>query len=714
MPPSNPLLDNASAEQNQQNPLQQPQVSQQPSYQPPQQTGAAKPTSNSKKGLILTLILVVILVVFIGVAAYAYIGQIGPFARPPYGTDKLASSIFDGITQIKTSSYALSLNVVSQPRDNDAQPFQTAIPEDTKRLEAFKRDQDRVRTAQDVLRQLMVISSQAGKYPTQLQLTQVDSDPSYLYTTTNYGKDFAFSIQFETQDPIDAISRYNNSSSTTIVGKKVTLTKGSQPYFYMASEPKDPTLVNVGQLQGMLTYIPANFKFDALLAGASKKIDDKNIDGQIHVTANADISDMNFSVDAQFKKIADSYYIMVSKMPTLLTDISKIKDKWIKVTMDDLATYGQSSITSDPKQAEDEINATKEKIVEGVKLFLNIADRDQAIIASGTPVREDVSGVAAYRYEIGFNKANLVKFYTDITKEFQDKYADANPFKFDQTTLDYLNSPQYSEVFDYLRKNTTFTLWSDKDGVPVQAKYSIRVVPNPATGSARSSDKQVRLTITLSLKNINQPINIETPTGSMTFEDATIAMTGQSKEQYEFNKQSSAVSTVRSALERYKSKVSTYPSSLNELKKIDATDKQPILKAVPIDNFTKQPFIYSSSGVDYKLVYTQKLPPNKPGEVMSGIYSRDYANYKQNRLVVTYLDGQNTADAKNLSVEAAAASNIDSDKDGVPDALERYLGTNPNLSDTDHDGFSDYTELTSGTNPLGPGNLKTNYGYYGY
>ena len=99
---------------------------------------------------------------------------------------------------------------------------------------------------------------------------------------------------------------------------------------------------------------------------------------------------------------------------------------------------------------------------------------------------------------------------------------------------------------------------------------------------------------------------------------------------------------------------------------------------------------------------------------MSGIYSRDYANYKQNRLVVTYLDGQNTADAKNLSVEAAAASNIDSDKDGVPDALERYLGTNPNLSDTDHDGFSDYTELTSGTNPLGPGNLKTNYGYYGY
>jgi len=50
--------------------------------------------------------------------------------------------------------------------------------------------------------------------------------------------------------------------------------------------------------------------------------------------------------------------------------------------------------------------------------------------------------------------------------------------------------------------------------------------------------------------------------------------------------------------------------------------------------------------------------------------------------------------------------NKDSDKDGLSDADEKKLGTNPLNSDTDGDGVSDDEELRQGTNPLGVGSLK--------
>ncbi len=44
--------------------------------------------------------------------------------------------------------------------------------------------------------------------------------------------------------------------------------------------------------------------------------------------------------------------------------------------------------------------------------------------------------------------------------------------------------------------------------------------------------------------------------------------------------------------------------------------------------------------------------------------------------------------------------NVDSDKDGLTDDEESFLGTDPNKSDTDEDGVSDLGEIDSGTDPL--------------
>ena len=45
------------------------------------------------------------------------------------------------------------------------------------------------------------------------------------------------------------------------------------------------------------------------------------------------------------------------------------------------------------------------------------------------------------------------------------------------------------------------------------------------------------------------------------------------------------------------------------------------------------------------------------------------------------------------------ADTIDTDLDGLTDAKERAMGSNPYVRDTDNDGLSDYAEWRLGTKP---------------
>lgn len=61
--------------------------------------------------------------------------------------------------------------------------------------------------------------------------------------------------------------------------------------------------------------------------------------------------------------------------------------------------------------------------------------------------------------------------------------------------------------------------------------------------------------------------------------------------------------------------------------------------------------------------------------------------------------------------EKIEADNKDSDGDGLSDAREKSLGTNPNNPDTDNDGYRDDIEVKNGYDPKGPGKLvKLIYG----
>ena len=61
----------------------------------------------------------------------------------------------------------------------------------------------------------------------------------------------------------------------------------------------------------------------------------------------------------------------------------------------------------------------------------------------------------------------------------------------------------------------------------------------------------------------------------------------------------------------------------------------------------------------------------------------------------------------NLVQTAPIILMIDSDMDGLPDDLEKRLGTDPDKADTDKDGYDDGEEVKNGRNPLGRGELES-------
>jgi hypothetical protein len=671
------------------------------------------PNRSGGKG-ILAVILILIILIGAGVA-YAYYKGIGPFGSAPYSDTQLVSDIVAGIGKINNASYSLSLNMISEPKDADAEPFSVAVPTDADKVAAYNRDLDKVRDIQLILSKLSDYKYKNETYPSSLSSLDKSSainKSDYVYTPKSNLSGYTLSFSVETSDAAEALSNrfgYSNEKTITVKDKLVTITDSSYSYIYIPAEPKKPAIVDLLNMQSYLSYLPANFKFEGTLSGASQKIDKKNINGQAHIVANTDFGDVNVAIDAEFKKVSDSIYVLINKFPSFFVDISKLKGKWIKFTPNDLASYGSLYFGSSAESTEEEITKTKAKGVEQFKLFLSIADRNKALMSTGKHTKESINGISAYRYDLEFNKDVFARFYTELTTEFKDKYPKDNLMKFDQATLDYLNSPEFDKVFEYFRKNTVLTLWADAQGIPVQLEYSIRMVPE---SNKKNVDNQIKLVATLALNDINKTTSINAPEKSLTMEDATIAMTGQSKERYRFDKQMSNITTIRYALDTYKRAKKVYPTSLNELTNTKSTyGSGMILKSIPKDIYDNNDFLYEGKGVDYNLMYKVELPAYVAGDSVYGMYEYNYSSGKD-PLVMKAVNGQNTADSKRPSVESYELSKKDSDGDRLPDASEKYIGTDSLKKDTDKDGYSDYDEVMKNSNPLGPGNLKSR-GYGG-
>lgn len=67
--------------------------------------------------------------------------------------------------------------------------------------------------------------------------------------------------------------------------------------------------------------------------------------------------------------------------------------------------------------------------------------------------------------------------------------------------------------------------------------------------------------------------------------------------------------------------------------------------------------------------------------------------------------GQKKDEKTGLPIDTAEPGDDDPDKDGLPNVLERFYGSDPDNPDTDGDGLTDGQEVDTGMNPTGAGRL---------
>jgi hypothetical protein len=657
-----------------------------------------------------TLVIIILLfIITVAGASYAYFEEIAFFSRPPYDPDHMAQSIVNGLANIETSEYTIRFSVASEPREADARPFSDAVSGNDERQLAYKRDQDTVRALQPIVQEIRNYFYKNRTYPASLAVVKknnVIAGATYKKTTTG----FELRVPFETSEAVQSLMR---SQSTTSRDKILVVTDKTSSYFSLPQKMPQAGLAGVLDLQTAVNYIPSDFNLDIGLTGAILNREE-SFDNKVGFDGKVSMGDFNVALEAEFRKIGSDMFVIVHKMPTLFADMSKIKGKWIKVSETDIGTYGSSYLGTE----EEELDKKKEDSVKAVKLFLTTADKNHALVIVGKPVKEKINGQSLYRYDLRLNKETIVQFYTELTNGYAAEFGNESLIKYDQSLLDYLESPNFNQVFDYLSANTSFIIWADGDGTPIQTQFNIRVVPD----SDKNKNNQVRMKTTLSFDKVNSSIKVDLPEEFMTVEDATILLSGLTREEYRLKKQLSNISTLQSALSTYKSITGTYPLTLSDLTKryadlkkapgtktaeetfysFERSDDYRILKTVPIDVFHQNDYGYSSNSKDFMLTYSMELPAYKAGMNVGSIIRYDYKTGKYGMAVV---NGKNTADSKTLSREAGTQSQADGDGDMLTNVAEVYLGTDVTKKDTDKDGYSDGEEFRNGDNPLGPGKL---------
>lgn len=450
---------------------------------------------------------------------------------------------------------------------------------------------------------------------------------------------------------------------------------------------------------GMSANIPS---FDVTLGLDGATQETNNIlNSKAGISAAASFGDFTASVQAEVRKISDNFYFEITKMPSFF-GIDPIKNKWVKITPQDIAQYGSEygyrNYASSASTTQAEIDKTKKQAIEVLKMALEVADKDQAVKVKGNPVKESVGKVAAYRYDLEFDKTNVVKFYQDFVASYNQKFATSTKLEVDQSAIAYLNSKESDKAFEYLKNNVQFSIWADADGIPLKYLAQARIAFDSA---GKKGTTQINSDFTLTLVDINKPVSVDAPSSAINWDDAYMLMTGKTKDEVIFDKQTQAVSVLWFALANFQYDNKKYPASLDELttQQDTSTSSLPgsrkILAAnVPNDVYTGKSFVYSASadGKSYTLKYTINLPEYKQGVKL---YTLKGYNYVKNKSVVylKYVNGVNTATPNTTSSEALATSKIDSDGDGISDSLEKYVGTNPNKKDTDGNGTSDYDEI---------------------
>ncbi len=546
------------------------------------------PQNSPHKGLLIGLVLAVLL---FGGVSFAYFKKIGPFGSPPYTEKNLLFGILDKSSEIHTSTYLLSSEFNLGPRDSDAEPFVSSVAKEPDLAIKYGND---FRRAQDVTGILSALLN-SKSFPSSLQKLQANlkagliqntyessiriDDPvsgkPYAYTLTDDGRNFGITVVFESENAVKTIkSGYGFSPTNTFVtGKAVTFTKESYSYIYLPSElPKSP----IEELGEMVQYLPPEIRVGGSVGGTTDLRKDGS-EWKFLLEGSGDFGDLSYAVNVEALKKNALYYFRINKIPSLFfSQIGDIKGKWISVD-----PYAHASILGDEfgfapdafPEIEREYRKNKDEMLRLLRETAELADEEKLFIFNGAPQKGKREGRTVYSYDLKINKAALIPFYKKFIGNLPSNPLLPRHEDVDDELISYLESPEFSETLDYYDKNMRLLVSVDTEGYIAEIAYSLRIIP--ADAAVALKNKQGNFTLTLSVKDINEPVEIEAPEDAEPIEKivkeleagtpGVIGELGDARMRARDARRVSSIQQLQLALEIYHDTYASYPSTLTAL-----------------------------------------------------------------------------------------------------------------------------------------------------
>lgn len=445
--------------------------------------------------------------------------------------------------------------------------------------------------------------------------------------------------------------------------------------------PLDFSIFTQGQqassLPVSLSMLPSDLDLSLSLDTAFTKMGE-NADGEAHIAGTYTGNNITANVDLTLRSVNGITYIKPDAIPLPLPifDLNSLSGKWISFGKEeDRDVFSAKKTEEKTKEVSDANGELIALIKQGVQ--------DGSIIFS-VPTRVTHNGTRLWETNLTIDGEKLSQTIATIGASRDTLFPGVTSFSLFTDDLIEANGKERSkDIYRELFARTSLTLLIDDHSVPVVASINTRIAP--ALSNNVLKDRQVTFTSEITLSHVNETTTVSAPENALSASEAGGLLLGMSAEKIQQSAQMKTVEDLRDALEIYaKDHEESYPSTLNDLMGVQKSSRT--VTYIPNDLITKAPYIYTSTGTSYTLVYQSPT-----------LTEEESASSKK------AVAGTNTATPDFVSQEAAQQT--DKDKDGLSAFDENTYDTNDLKADTDGDGYDDKAEVDAGYNPTGEGLL---------
>ncbi len=280
---------------------------------------------------------------------------------------------------------------------------------------------------------------------------------------------------------------------------------------------KADALTSLFQLGDMLGFLSTDMKIDFSFGAMTDWRKEDNTDGKFSMDATGDLGDLSYKVNTEMITKDGILYFRINNIPSiaLVSLPGIVKGSWYKLDIKD--AISANLVDTEKTKIENEMSRKEFAVL--AQDIAKIADQDQPFFFKSPPRKETIDGAVFYRYALGMNKENTVKFYEHMREKVEAVGSKSGLIPSGQALLDYdyIKSKEFSDSFDYYQKNSSFSLLVSKDGFPSLIEYTVRVVPQDSV--EKFKDKQINMGWKISISDINKEVNIQAPADAKDIKD---------------------------------------------------------------------------------------------------------------------------------------------------------------------------------------------------